>query len=149
MIQEHTLKTKNEKFKGYVAVPEGSGKHPGLILIHAIWGVDAHIKDVTERYAKQGFVVIAPDLLGNTGILEKISPTLFADLRDPEKKHAAQAKMRELMQPLSTQEFSDEALAKLEASFEFLSTHERCTGNIGILGFCFGGTYSFFLATKE
>jgi hypothetical protein len=81
---------KGKEYEGYLATPEKAGTYPALILIHEIWGLDAHTKNVSDRFAEQGFVVLAPDLLGDTGILEKISPSLYADLQDPEKRHEAQ-----------------------------------------------------------
>jgi carboxymethylenebutenolidase len=57
--------------------------------------------------------------------------------------------MREAMQPLSTKEYAAEALSKLEGAFSFLKAHESSNGNVGVMGFCFGGTYSFALATQE
>ena len=47
---------------GYLAHPTGSGTYPALIVIQEWWGVDAHIEDVTRRFARLGFVAIAPDL---------------------------------------------------------------------------------------
>lgn len=46
---------------GYLALPE-SGSGPGLVVIQEWWGLNDHIKDVTERFAESGFVVLAPDL---------------------------------------------------------------------------------------
>lgn len=46
---------------GYLALPEG-GSGPGLVVIQEWWGLNDHIKDVTERFAAQGFVALAPDL---------------------------------------------------------------------------------------
>lgn len=47
---------------GYLAHPTGSGTYPALIVIQEWWGVDAHIEDVTRRFARLGFAAIAPDL---------------------------------------------------------------------------------------
>ena len=48
----------NEEFSGYLCEPP-SGKGPGLILVQEIFGVNRHIKDVAELYAKEGFVVFS------------------------------------------------------------------------------------------
>ena len=47
---------------GYLAHPIDPGSYPALIVIQEWWGVDAHIRDVTERFARLGFAAIAPDL---------------------------------------------------------------------------------------
>jgi carboxymethylenebutenolidase len=46
---------------GYLARPDGDGPFPGVVVIQEWWGLDAHIKDVTERFAGEGFVALAPD----------------------------------------------------------------------------------------
>jgi len=48
--------------QAYVARPEGSGARPGLLVLQEAFGVNAHIRDVTERYAREGYVAIAPEL---------------------------------------------------------------------------------------
>src|SRR3990172_4276981 len=50
------------KTPGYLAVPEGDGKFPGVIAIQEWWGLVGHIKDVADRLAAEGFAALAPDL---------------------------------------------------------------------------------------
>ena len=141
----------NTSVRAYVSVPDPNGKFPALILIEEIWGVDAHIKDVSDRYAKEGFVVVAPELLDESGVLEKISPEIFADMQgeDEAVKHAAQAKMREALAPIYTKAFADRTIAKLKACVDSRRSQNRSVGNVGVLGFCFGGTYAFELAISD
>jgi carboxymethylenebutenolidase len=47
---------------GYLARPENPGPHPSVVVIQEWYGIDPHIKDVTERFARLGFATIAPDL---------------------------------------------------------------------------------------
>src|SRR5438034_9837672 len=47
---------------GYLAVPEGDGPFPGVIVVQEWWGLDEHIKDVARRFAAEGFPALAPDL---------------------------------------------------------------------------------------
>lgn len=126
-----------------VDAPEGA---PALIVIEEIWGLNEHIKDVARRFAKQGYAVLAPELLGDTGILEKISPAIFADMHDPAKRDAAQVRMREALAPMQHPGFADKTVARLKACYAHLrKTH----GRIAVLGFCFGGTYAYALAAHE
>ena len=46
----------------YVARPAEEGKFPGMIVLQEAFGVNAHIRDVTERIAREGYVAIAPEL---------------------------------------------------------------------------------------
>jgi carboxymethylenebutenolidase len=47
---------------GYLATPDGSGPHPGVVVIHEAYGLNDHIKDVTHRFAGAGYVALAVDL---------------------------------------------------------------------------------------
>jgi len=47
---------------GHLARPMGDGPFPAVVVIQEYWGLDAHIKDLTERFAREGFVALAPDL---------------------------------------------------------------------------------------
>ena len=51
----------------YVARPSGDGRYPGLLVFQEAFGVNAHIRDVTERLAREGYVSIAPELYHRTG----------------------------------------------------------------------------------
>src|SRR3954468_8444394 len=61
--QNITFPSNGHEAHGYLAVPE-SGSGPGLIVIQEWWGLDDHIADVTDRFAREGFVALAPDLYG-------------------------------------------------------------------------------------
>jgi carboxymethylenebutenolidase len=50
------------KMQAYVARPAGGKSHPGLLVFQEAFGVNAHIRDVTERFARAGYVAIAPEL---------------------------------------------------------------------------------------
>ncbi len=47
---------------GYLARPTGEGPFPAVVVIQEWWGLDAHIEDLAERFAREGFVALAPDL---------------------------------------------------------------------------------------
>lgn len=47
---------------GWLALPEGGAKGPGVLVIQEWWGLVDHIKDVADRFAAEGFVALAPDL---------------------------------------------------------------------------------------
>lgn len=132
----------------YHSSPSAAGHHPGLVLIHEIWGLDDHIKDVADRYAAEGYNVIAPNLFHGMSFEGKIDPSLFADMENPVKRDEAQKKMREAMAPLAAPEFAAEALKNLVACVDYLAGRDG-TEKIGVLGFCFGGSYSFHLAAHD
>jgi carboxymethylenebutenolidase len=113
--------------------------------------LNEHIRDVCDRFAKEGFAVISPELLDESGILEKMSPSVFKEMQSEDEsiKHAAQAKMRDAMVPMNTEEFAKRTVAKLEACLDYLLADSQVNGNVGCLGFCFGGSYAFHLAVND
>jgi carboxymethylenebutenolidase len=129
----------------------GSGKkHPGLIIIEEIWGVTDHIKSVADRFAAEGYSVISPELLPN-GLLEMLTPQIQKDLFDPEKRDAVQPKLREAMQPIQQPEYARGAIGVLKACVDYLMTDKGVDAarGIGVVGFCFGGTYAYHLAAND
>ncbi len=132
----------------YVSKPEREVKG-GLIVIHEVWGLNAHIREVADRYAKEGYVVYAPDLLSHTGIEESTTAQLQQDLFNPEKRNEVQPKLRELMAPIQAPEFANDTVKSLKQIFDHLYGLEETKQKVGVVGFCFGGTYSYNLAVTE
>jgi carboxymethylenebutenolidase len=132
----------------YHSYPDDGNKHPGLILIEEVWGVNAHIKSVVDRFAAEGYSVLSPELLPQD-LLAMLTPQLQKDLFDPEKRNEVQPKLRAAMQPIMQPEYAGGALKTLKACVDYLLADEHVDGNIAVLGFCFGGTYSFHLAAHD
>jgi carboxymethylenebutenolidase len=117
------------KMKGYLVRPaKASGKLPGVLVVHENRGLNPHIEDIARRVALDNFVAFAPDALtplgGYPAAGEDEARNLFQKLE--------QAKTREDM----------------VAAAGFLKAHAECTGKIGVVGFCYGGGISNFLATR-
>ena len=117
------------KMRGYLVRPANStGKLPGIVVIHENRGLNPHIEDIARRLALDNFVAFAPDALtplgGYPASGEDEARTLFGKLN--------QAKTREDM----------------VAAAEFLKGRPECTGRIGVVGFCWGGGMSNYLATR-
>ena len=138
-----------EAYHTYPEASEGGDqRHPGLILIEEIWGVDDHIRDVADRFAAEGYSVISPELLP-AGLLEQLTPQFKHDLHDPEKRNETQPKLREAMQPLQQPDYAESAIATLKACVDYLLADKNVNGEVSVLGFCFGGTYAFHLAAND
>jgi carboxymethylenebutenolidase len=149
MSENITIKTSKGDVPGYYVSPEGEGKFPALLLIHEIWGLNDHIKDVANRLASEGYAVLAPDLISHTGVTEKIDQSIMSELANPETRDEAQKKMREAMAPVHSPEFGKETIVRLQDCFEYLLNKEGVSEKIGVLGFCFGGTYAWELAVSH
>ncbi len=57
-----TFATNGDTVDGYLARPIDNQPHPGVILVQEWWGIEPHIKDLARRLAREGYVVLAPDL---------------------------------------------------------------------------------------
>jgi carboxymethylenebutenolidase len=99
------------------------GKRPGIVLIQEYWGLNDHVRDIAERYAKEGFVVLAVDLFHG-----KVT------------KDAGEA--GKLMGALDW----PKAIAEIDGAVHTLQTHPSCNGKIAITGFCLGGALTFAAA---
>ena len=108
---------------GYLSKPE-SGKGPGVIVIQEWWGLVDHIKDVADRFAREGFVALAPDLYhGKTARSPDEAGKLFMALN------------------------IDRAEKDLRGAIKFvLSQKETVTEKVGTVGFCMGGQLSLYAA---
>jgi len=132
----------------YHSYPDDGGKHPGLIVLEEIWGVNAHVKSVADRFAAEGYSVLSPELLP-AGLLELMTPQIQKDLFDPEKRNEVQPVLRAAMQPIQQPEYAANAIATLKACVDYLMNDSGVNGSIAVVGFCFGGTYSFHLAAND
>lgn len=108
----------NGKINAYLGRPKTKGKRPAIVVIHENRGLTPHIEDVARRYAAEGFLVLAPDLLSLVG-------------GTPETEDAAR--------DLHTKMNQDHAVAALASAVALLKTHAESTGKVGAVGFCFGG----------
>ena len=139
----------------YVATPGGASPgadvRGGLVLIHEIWGLVDHIKDVADRFAAEGYVVIAPDILGATGVTPDVGLELFTlvSSADETTRTAAQPLMRERLAPTNSPEYAEWAVGVLASAVDYLETQPGVEGRIGVAGFCFGGSYAFALAAAD
>jgi carboxymethylenebutenolidase len=111
--------------QGYLATPGDGGTGPGVIVIQEWWGLVPHIKNVADRFAREGFVALAPDLYHG-----KVAS-------EPDEAGKA-------MMALS----QEQAAKDLSGAVDELL--KRCnTSKVGVIGFCMGGGLALTLATQR
>ncbi len=113
-----------EGYEGYL-VRSKSGSGPGVILLQEWWGLVGHIKDVADRFAAEGFTVLAPDLYNGESTTE------------PEEAG-------KLMMALNIQE-TEKIMAC--AVTTLLKDPSVTSQKAGVVGFCMGGQLSLFAAS--
>ncbi|NYE20740.1 dienelactone hydrolase family protein [Microbacterium immunditiarum] len=150
MSETITLEAHGEPFDVYLARPPGEPVG-GLVLIHEIWGLVDHIKDVADRYAAEGWLVAAPDILSHAGVEPALGAELFAIRTgaDEEAKAATQPRMREAMSAAHAPDYAKWAVAALRATVDRLVEEPGVGERVAVTGFCFGGTYAFALAAAD
>ena len=140
----------DESFEVYRAEPEGAPRG-GVILIHEIWGLVPHIRNIADRLAAEGYLVLAPDLLSSAGVTPEIGAELATLMSSPHEdiRNAAQPRLREATAPARSPEFAAQATARLRGVVDQFESEPGINGRIAVTGFCFGGTYSFALAAAD
>jgi carboxymethylenebutenolidase len=105
----------------YLARPSGSGRFPGVLVVHENRGLLEHIKDVVRRVATAGFVGVAIDVLSRQGGAERLS--------DQAAYNAELAKRS-----------ADDMVKDERAALDYLKTQNFADGaRLAATGFCFGG----------
>ena len=119
------------QFSAYLATPAGTG--PGIVVIQEIFGVNPWIRQVADRYAKAGYVAMAPDLFW------RISPGIqLTDTGEDFQKALG------LMQKLD----QDRAVEDIQATIDALRANPACNGKVGAVGYCLGGRLAYMTAAR-
>lgn len=134
----------------YRADPPGEPRG-ALIVIHEIWGLVDHVKGVADRFAAEGYLVLAPDILSGVGVPPEVGQELHNLMKsaDEAARTAAQPLLREKLAPARSPEYGAWAIAQLKKVVDYLETQPGIDGRVAVTGFCFGGSYSFALAAAE
>jgi carboxymethylenebutenolidase len=113
------------RLTGHLSRPDGAGPWPGVVVLHEAFGADEVMLRQTDRLAESGYLALLPDLYSNGGALRCLVPTMRAMLsgRGPA--------------------FDDVAAAR-----DFLVADPACTGAVGVIGFCMGGSFALLAAGR-
>jgi carboxymethylenebutenolidase len=116
------IPTANGKIPGYWAMPAGKKDLPTVVVCHEIFGLHEHIRDVCRRFAKLGYLAIAPDLYFRQGDVTQI-------------KDRAQ-----IMPQVVSKVPLAQVLSDLDATIAFATQSGKAAADhVGITGFCWGG----------
>jgi carboxymethylenebutenolidase len=117
----------------YLARPKGSGTFPAVIVFQEIFGINAHIRDVTERIAKEGYVAIAPALF------QRQAPGFETGYTSDDIA---------IGRTYKTQTNVAELIGDTQATLQYLRSLPHVKPqSIGSIGFCFGGHVAYLAAT--
>lgn len=114
---------------GYLATPDGNGPHPGVVVIHEAYGLDDHIKNVTRRFAAEGYAALAVDLF--TDRIRAICMTRY-------------------MAGILTGSVNRAGIDDLKSGLTFLAERPNVDAQrVGAVGFCMGGGFAIAWACTD
>ena len=109
----------------YLAIPEGDGPWPGVVVLHDALGVTADLHRIADRFAANGYLALAPALYRRGNRIRCVVSTFRALAAG-----------------------TGSAVDAIVAAREHLAADPRCTGKVGSIGFCMGGGFCLQLAPR-
>jgi len=128
-----TVPVNGANMPAFLARPSSGGPYPGVVVWMEIFGVNSHIRDVTERVAREGYVAVAPTFFHRT------APDLDEGY-DDKGRNAGIAQMQKL--------HADQMIADARAAVAYLRGRPDTTDKIGVMGFCIGGHMTYLTAAE-
>jgi carboxymethylenebutenolidase len=130
LTQEVDYQGKAGRIEAYVADPADGGPAPAVIVVQEWWGLNEHIKDIARRFAREGYVAVAPDLYSRLGHKVTSDPNVAGQL------------MGTLQKP--------DGVEDLKSTIDWIRTQKQTRASkIGVTGYCMGGSYALLLACES
>lgn len=115
--------TGSASLHGYLAVPDGAGPWPGVVMVHEAFGLDEVMRRHADRLAAMGYLTLAVDLYSAGGPARCLLSTMRAMLKGQGR-----------------------AFVDIEAARRQLAGSAQCSGRVGVIGFCMGGGFALLAA---
>ncbi len=128
MAGETSIPVAGGRLPAYYARPAGSGPFPTILVIEEIFGVHEYIKDVCRRFAKRGYLAVAPELYARLADLSTMT--------DPQ----------EIFQKVILKAPDATMLSDLDSTLAWAVTHDGDPNRLGVNGFCRGGRDTWLYA---
>jgi carboxymethylenebutenolidase len=129
VLQMTTFQSESRQLEGYLARPEGVGPFPGIVVIHEAYGLNENIKDISRRFADQGYVALAVDLFAG--------------------RNRAICMFR-VMSGLLLNPLHNRSIHDLKAALTFLSEQPGIDNSrLGAVGYCLGGSFAIAWACTD
>jgi carboxymethylenebutenolidase len=130
-VGQFDIEVKGKKVPVYRAQPEGKTDLPVILVVSEIFGVHEHIADVARRFAKLGYLALAPDLFVRQG-----NPAAYPAIADV---------MKEVISKVP----DDQVMGDLDACLAWAKNNGGNVDKVGITGFCWGGRITWLYAAHN
>jgi carboxymethylenebutenolidase len=119
----------NRRLEAYLSRPEGEGPFPGIVVIHEAFGLNDNIKDITQRFAEEGYVALAVDLFANRNRAVCMARIIGGMLRGSPDRFG---------------------VPDLKAALSVLAEQPSVdAARLGAIGFCMGGGFAIAWACTD
>ena len=119
------------KVPAFYAAPAGKANLPVILVVQEIFGVHAYIADIARRFARAGFLAIAPELYARQG-----DPRQYSDIA-------------RLLSDVVAKVPDAQVMADLDGAVQWAGAHGGNLGKVGITGFCWGGRIAWLYAEQS
>src|SRR2546423_12852078 len=130
------IKNGNRQVNSFIVYPEVNKKATAVIVIHEIFGMSDWVQQLTDELAEAGYIAIAPDLLSGMG------PNGGGTAEIAATGSSAVGQAIRALPP-------DQIAADLNAVADYVAALPAANGKVAVGGFCWGGTETFFFATRR
>ena len=129
---EVVIPTRDGEIPGYRAMPEKGKTFPVVLVVQEIFGVHEHIKDVCRRFAKLGYLAIAPELYARQGDVSKLTD------------------IQEIISKVVSKVSDSQVMSDLDATVAWAKKNGKGdTAKLGITGFCWGGRIVWLYSARS
>jgi carboxymethylenebutenolidase len=120
--------SRGSTYRGYLALPDGAGPHPGVVVIHEAYGLNDNIRDITRRFADEGYATLAVDLFTDRSRVVCMARFMGSALAGREPS----------------------SIADLAAALDHLMAQpEVDPDRVGAIGFCMGGGFAIAWGRRD
>jgi carboxymethylenebutenolidase len=127
---EVKIPTKDGEIPAYRALPAKGRNFPTVLVVQEIFGVHEHIKDICRRFAKAGYLAVAPELYARQGDVSKLP-------------------MGDIISKVVSKVPDAQVMSDLDAAVAWAKTNGGNTGKLGVTGFCWGGRIVWLYAAHN
>ena len=128
---EVKIPVKDGEIPAYRAMPARGKDFPVVLVVQEIFGVHEHIKDICRRFAKLGFLAVAPELYARQGDVSQMKD------------------FSEIISKVVSKVPDKQVMADLDAAVDWAGKHGGDTARLGVTGFCWGGRIVWLYAAHN